>query len=95
METIGEEMERTIADLANSRDRKVINILNEYPIIRVKAHTRPFERKWMNIIAAVIVPAGVFFYLRMWRFRLRLQRDLKQIAATNRLMADRLKELKD
>ena len=49
----------------------------------------------MNIIAAVIVPAGVFFYLRMWRFRLRLQRDLKQIAATNRLMADRLKELKD
>ena len=95
METIGEEMERTIADLANSRDRKVINILNEYPIIMVKAHTRPFERKWMNIIAAVIVPAGVFFYLRMWRFRLRLQRDLKQIAATNRLMADRLKELKD
>ena len=95
METIGEEMERTIADLANSRDRKVINILNEYPIIMVKAHTRPFERKWMNIITAVIVPAGVFFYLRMWRFRLRLQRDLKQIAATNRLMADRLKELKD
>ena len=93
MEVIGEEMERVIADLANSHDRKVINILNEYPIIMVKAHTRPFERKWMNIIAAIIVPAGIFFYLRMWRFRLRLLHDLKQIVATNAIMLKRLDEI--
>lgn len=93
VERIGSELEKTIADLANSRDRKVINVLNEYPIIMVKAHTRPFERKWMNITAAIIVPAGLFFYFRMWRFRLRLMRDLKQIVATNGIMVKRLAEL--
>ncbi len=93
IERIGEELEKTITDLANSHDRKVINILNEYPILMVKAHTRPFNRRWMNIIAAVIVPAGIFFYLRMWRFRLRLWRDLKQIVVANKLMESRLDEI--
>ena len=79
MERIGEKMENVITDLSNSRDRKVIDLLNEYPIIMVKAHTRPFERKWMNVVSAIIIPVGLFFYFIMWRFRLRLQRDLKQI----------------
>lgn len=93
MEVIGESLETTIADLANSKDKKVINLLNEYPIIMVKAHTRPFERRWMNIVAAVIIPAGLFFYFRMWRFRLRLFRDLRQIVLTNEQMIERLKEI--
>ncbi len=93
VEAIGEDMEKTIADLANSRDRRVIGLLNEYPVIMVKAHTRPFERKWLNVLAAVIVPAGVFFYFRMWRFRLRLLRDMRQITATNRLMIERIDEI--
>ncbi len=93
VERIGEELEQTIADLANSRDRKVINVLNEYPIIMVKAHTRPFERRWMNVVAAVAVPVGLFLYFRMWRFRLRLQRDLQQIVAANGIMTKRLAEL--
>ena len=93
MENIGNELERTITDLANSRDRVVINNLNEYPMIMVKAHTRPFERKWLNIITAIIIPAGLFFYFRMWRFRLRLLRDLKQIVTTNEVITKRLKEI--
>ena len=59
----------------------------------VKSHTRPFERKWLNVAAALIVPMGIFFYLRMWRFRLRLYRDMRQIVETNRLMCDRLDEI--
>ena len=95
MERIGELLESTIADLSNSKDRKVINCLNEYPVIMVKSHTRPFERKWLNITAAIIVPAGLFFFFRMWRFRLRLMRDLKKISETNKLMTDRLTEMKE
>ena len=93
MERIGEMMEKTIEDLGNASDRKIINLLNEYPIIMVRSHTRPFEHKWMNIAAAVIVPAGLFFYFRMWRFRLRLMKDLKKTVSTNNAVVKRLDEM--
>ena len=93
VEEIGERMETMISDLSNSRDRMVINLINEYPMIMVKAHTRPFERKWMNVVAAVIVPVGLFFYFRMWRFRLRLMRDLVQIEDVSGKLANRLDEM--
>ncbi|WP_337390705.1 LptF/LptG family permease [Prevotella sp.] len=93
VEEIGERMETMISDLSNSRDRMVINLINEYPMIMVKAHTRPFERKWMNVVAAVIVPVGLFFYFRMWRFRLRLMRDLVQIEDVSGKLANRLDEI--
>ena len=37
----------------------------------------------MNVVAGVFLPAGIFIYLRMWRFRLRLLRDLRTIMQTN------------
>lgn len=83
IERINEEMERVIADLANTRDRHVLGAINEYPVLVVKAHTRPFERRWLNVLAAIVVPLGLFFYCRMWRFRLRLLRDLRVIKATD------------
>ena len=93
VEEMGESMETMISDLSNSRDRMVINLINEYPMIMVKAHTRPFERKWMNVVAAVIVPVGLFFYFRMWRFRLRLMRDLVQIEDVSGKLTNRLDEI--
>ena len=83
IEKISEELEATIKDLANTRDSVVLSLLNHYPVLAVKAHTRPFDRRWLNIVAAVIVPVGMFFYFRMWRFRLRLLRDLRVIKYTN------------
>lgn len=62
---------------------QVLHYLNQYPVLAVKAHTRPFDRRWLNIMAAIIIPVGMFFYFRMWRFRLRLLRDLKVIRYTN------------
>lgn len=76
-------LEQTIEDLSNTQDRKVLHYINQYPIISVKAHTRPFERKWLNIMAAVILPLGLFFYFRMWRYRLRLLRDLRTIKSNS------------
>ena len=90
---ISDALEPVIEDLANTRDRKILSELNHYPILAVKAHTRPFERKWMNITAAVILPAGIFFYFRMWRFRLRLLRDLITIRNTTNEMVGRISQL--
>lgn len=72
-------LEQTIDDLANTRDMQVLHLINQYPILSVKAHTRPFERKWLNILMAIVAPVGLFLYIRMWRYRLRLLRDLRAI----------------
>lgn len=83
VERISNELEKVIDDLTNTLDKVLLNELNSYPVLAVKAHTRPFEHKWLNIISAIVIPLGLFFYLRMWRFRIRLLRDLKQIVQTN------------
>ena len=57
------------------------------------AHTRPFERKWLNIMAAIIFPLGIVLYIRMWRFRLRLYRDLRVIKRTNENIIKRIDEI--
>ena len=93
IEEINERMEAVIEDLSNTKDKRVLALLNEYPYMAVRAHTRPFERKWLNVAAAVAVPVGVFLYLRMWRFRLRLLRDLKVVKQTNDSMIARINEM--
>ena len=90
IERISTELEEIIEDLSNTRDRYIMSYLNQYPIVSQKAHTRPFERKWMNITAAFIVPVGIFLYLRMWRFRLRLLTDLRKIRALNQKIVERI-----
>lgn len=90
MERISENLEAVIADLGNTRDNVILAELNKYPILSVKAHTRPFEHRWMNMASFVIVPVGLFLYLRMWSFRLRLYRDLRVIGMTNDNIIDRI-----
>ena len=92
IERICQELETIIEDLGNTKDRHILAALNRYPIVSEKAHTRPFEHAWLNTAAAIIVPAGVFFYFRMWRFRLRLYRDLKVIKQANDTIVKRIKE---
>ncbi len=93
MERIGTELEAVIDDLGNSRNRYIVNHLSAYPIMSVKAHTRPFERRWLNIIAAVVVPLGVVLYMRMWRYRLRLWRDLRVVKTENELIISKIDEI--
>ena len=80
---INERLETVIDDLSNSRDRQVIHLLNQYPVLATHAHTRPFRRRWLNAITGIVLPLGLFFYIRMLRFRLRLHKDLKTIEKTS------------
>ena len=93
IEDINARMEAVIEDLSNTKDKQVLALLNEYPYMAVKSHTRPFEHKWLNIAAAVVVPVGLFLYFRMWRFRLRLLRDLRVVKQTNDGLIDRINEM--
>lgn len=79
IEDICEQLEKVIEDLANTKDAQLISMLNKLPILSTKAHTRPFEKKWLNTLCAIIVPLGFVLYVRMWHFRLRLWKDSKSI----------------
>ena len=83
IEEINRLLETAIDDLGNTRDKTILNLLNEYPVMSVKAHTRPFNRQWLNTVAAMLVPVGLVLYVRMWRFRLRLLKDLRVVVHNN------------
>ena len=93
IERIVEVLEGVIEDLMNTRDKKIITELSNYPIVSPRAHTRVFNRRWMNILSAIILPVGLCIYLRMWMFRLRLYRDLKVIKHTNSEIIQRIEEM--
>ena len=76
IEEINESLSFVIDDLSNTRDHRVLHELNNIPVLATHAHTRPFRRRWLNAITGLILPVGIFFYIRMIRFRLRLYREL-------------------
>jgi lipopolysaccharide export system permease protein len=90
---IVDELEDVIEDLANTKDTQILSYLNHYPIVATHAHTRPFRQKWLNIITGLVLPLGIFFYLRMCRFRLRLHKDLNHILETNQWVLERVANL--
>ena len=93
MERIAAYMESILDDLGNTRDKYILSYLNRYPIVSEKAHTRPFNKKWMNVVSAIILPLGIILYMRMWRFRMRLYKDTKQIRRLNDMMIKRIQEM--
>ena len=93
MEEINRLLETAIDDLGNTRDKTILNLLNEYPIMSVKAHTRPFNRQWLNVVAAILVPVGLVLYIRMWRFRLRLLKDLRVVVHNNNQIIAQIERL--
>ena len=93
MAEINRLLETTIDDLGNTRDKLILNLLNDYPVMSVKAHTRPFNRQWLNTVAAIVVPVGLVLYIRMWRFRLRLLKDLRVVVQNNNQIIAQIEKL--
>jgi len=95
IEAISERLEETIEDLSYTKDKLILTELNQYPILATHAHTRPFRKKWMNIVTGLLLPVGIFFYFRMLRFRLRLYKDLRTIRHTSERIIPKAVELAD
>ena len=95
IESINFVLETAIEDLSYTRNNYVLMKLNQFPVIATHAHTRPFQRKWLNAITGLFLPTGLFFYIRMIRFRIRLYRDLQHIIRVNNKLIPRVIELGD
>lgn len=83
MEEINERLESLIEEMSNTKSVTLLTALNTYPIIPVHAHVRPFRNYWLNLLCGVVFPVGLFFYFRIWAFRIRLNKDMERIIKTN------------
>ena len=92
VEKLNDRLELLIEELHNSQDSVILMRLNEYPILETDAHTRPFHSPRLNIATGVFFPLGLFFWLRIWRYRLRLWNDMNSIQKINTLIIERIKK---
>ena len=83
-------MENEIEILSNSADYQLINLLNNYPHLSIKAHKSLFDNRWLNLLVGLIVPAGLVVWINIWRFRVRLDKDLKTIIKNNKNIQERI-----
>ncbi len=80
---INDRLELLVEQLSNTKSITLLNAVNRYPIIPVAAHLRPFHQYWLNILTGLVVPIGLFFYFRIWAFRIRLNKDMERIIQNN------------
>lgn len=79
IDDFNEKMEALIEELGNSKSKKVIIMLNTFPILSTHAITSPFKKRWLNVLSVIIFPLGILIYLRAIKFRRRLVKDLVKI----------------
>ncbi len=83
MVAISERLEELVDEMSNTKSAHLMNALNNYPIIPVYAHVRPVDNYWLSLLCGLVVPVGLFFYFRIWAFRIRLGKDVGRIIETN------------
>ena len=88
---ISRQMESIVEDLSNSKDNVLLSFLNNYPFLFVKAHKSLFDNRWLNILTGIVIPAGLLVWLNIWRYRVRLDKDLKTIVKTTRNVQERIR----
>ena len=85
-EAIADFREGKFVIVVDDEDRE-----NEGDLIVAAEKITPEQVNFMlNLLAGIIVPIGLFFYFRIWRFSIRLDKDLKNIIKTNREIQERI-----
>ena len=88
--SLNEKLESTIEEMGNSRNKKVIQLLNLFPILAPEGIKSPFTIKWLNILSLVIFPIGIIIYVRAVRFRFRLLKDLVTVEQNSKTLMERI-----
>jgi lipopolysaccharide export system permease protein len=79
LDDLNEKLENLVEELGNSKNKKVVIYLNEFPILSPHATVSPFKKRLLNILSIIIFPVGTVLYLRCIKFRFRLSKDLVKI----------------
>ena len=94
LDDFNDKMENIIEELGNSKNKKVVIMLNEFPVLAPHATVSPFKRRWLNILSLVIFPVGIIIYLRAIKFRLRLMKDLIKIEKNSKTITELINKAK-
>lgn len=83
---LANNVEALVEDLNNSTSPQILSVLGDMPVLYESGTRSPFVHRRVNWVLAVLFPLGLVVWLRVWRFRFRLARDLRQLRkALNRL----------
>ena len=85
---MAENVEALVEDLNNSTSPQILSVLGDMPVLYEAGTRSPFAHRRVNWALGVLFPLGLVVWLRVWRFRFRLARDLRQL----RKALDRLDE---
>lgn len=88
---LSEQIEELVDELSNSKDIHILNSLNNYPFLYIKAHKSVSDNLWLNLLLGLIFPVGIFIWINIWRYRVTLDKDLKVIVKTSREIQERIK----
>lgn len=89
---ISRQMEEVVEELSNSTDNVLLNMMNNYPFLFIKAHRSLFSNRWLNMLCGLVVPVGLLLWINIWRYRVRLDKDLKVIVKTSRDIQQRIRQ---
>ena len=89
---ISRQIEGLVEELSNSTDAVMLNMMNNYPFLSVKAHKSLFDNRWLNMLCGLVVPVGLLLWLNIWRYRVRLDKDLKVVIKTNKDIQERIRQ---
>lgn len=96
LEALTERMETYIEQLSNSRDYVILDQLNAQPYITPDAHLHPFRNDTVNkVLGALVIPCGIFWHIRLSRYRLRLWRDIQAITKSNNVIIKKIDNILD
>ena len=94
LDDFNEKMENIIEELGNSKNKKIVIMLNEFPILAPHATVSPFKRRWINVLSLILFPVGIFIYLRAVKFRFRLMKDLVKIEKNSNIIIELINKAK-
>lgn len=92
LQSINDKLEKLVEEMGNSRNKKVILYLNEFPVLSISGIKTPFNKIWINILSIAVFPIGIIVYLRAILFRIRLYKNLGNIQVTANKMTKLLKK---
>lgn len=81
---LSDNLESIVEELGNSRNKKIIATLNEFPIMEPNGICSPFKQTWLNILSLILFPLGIMIYLRSWLYRIRLSKDIVKVERTSK-----------
>ena len=85
---MGRETDEIVTYLSDSRDLKVIDILNRYPVLSWLWIYAPARPLWLRKTLMWFVPAGGILYLISLPYTHRLRDAVERILTTSRALSE-------